>query len=94
MRGGLGGLGDRAADGRHVRHGHLLAREYGLDGVLQLAAAGRRVPHAAGDELVVDPAVIADLALGIEQERLGRLGRADLAREGAAAIAGDPEASA
>ena len=69
--------------------------EDGGDRVVQLACpSGFAFRTSAGGELVVDPAVIADPPLRVDHERLGRHRRADLAGEGAVAVADHRELEA
>lgn len=74
-----------------MRRSHRFPVQDREDRILQLTAARCRVPHAACDVLVVDPAVVTDLSLVIQDERLGGHGRADLAGERAVTVACDPE---
>ena len=78
----LARLGDRAADRRHLRRHHGAPFQDGGDGVVQLAGRRVGVPLLPRGELVVDPSVVADPALVVDDERLGRDGGAKLRRQG------------
>ena len=74
---------------RRPRRSHLLAVQDRGDRVLELVPRGIGVSLAPGDELVVDPAVIANLAVGVDHERLGRHLGAELAGKRSVPVAHD-----
>src|SRR5262245_29968827 len=83
---GPGSAGDQAAFYRRRRLGHLLAGQHFLDGLGQIVAFRLR-PLVADAELIVDPALIANDALAIEDDRFGRAPRAHAIRRHMAFIA-------
>lgn len=77
---------ERAADGLHERHGYLLAAKKSEDSVLKFVAFRVGVGLATVGELVVDPAVVADLAGRVDHEGFRRDRGPNLPRELALAV--------
>ena len=86
---GFGNLGQRAADGLDSRALDLFAVQDRRDRIFELARRRIGVSLAAGSELVVDPPVIPDLAVGVDHERLGRDLGPELAGEQTVPVADD-----
>ena len=84
----LGGLGlrNRAAHGGDMRDLRIMPLEQRGDRVFQVVAGGIGVSHAPGGELIVDPPVVADPAVTVDHERLGRHRRAHLPGERSATV--------